>query len=43
MWKIVMILAIWAGVGFSATILYEDTLIIVALVATLPTFAIILA
>ena len=34
---------IWGGVGFGATILYDDVLMIVALVALLPTIAIMLA
>jgi len=43
MWKIILITLIWAGVGVSATILYEDVLMIVAIVAALPTMAIMLA
>ena len=43
MWKIILITAIWAGVGVSATILYDDVLMIVAIVAALPTMAIMLA
>jgi hypothetical protein len=43
MWKVIVLLVLWGGVGFSGTFLYEDAFMVVSLVALLPSLAIMLA